>query len=77
MSNCLFFALMLYYRRHRRGKYGYVISRKSNYGWFPHFMYQRIKWNGSMSQVGYVPKNPKYKRLPPPVFRGKVKWGDE
>ncbi len=75
-SNCLFFALRLYYRRKRKGKHGYVISRQSNYGWFPHFMYQ-YTYRGRLKQVGYIPKNPKVKFLPPPLFSGKIKFGDQ
>lgn len=76
-SNCLFFALRLFYRRKGRGKRGYVISRRSNYGWFPHFMYARPRKCGRYQIVGYIPLNPKFKKLPPPIFRGKVKWGDQ
>lgn len=75
-TNCLFFALALYYRRLRKNKRGYVVSRRSFYGWFPHFMYSRRRRDGTCQIVGYVPCNPKIKRLPPPMFRGRVQWGD-
>lgn len=75
-TNCLFFALALYYRRLHKNKRGYVVSRKSFYGWFPHFMYSRRRRDGTCQVVGYVPSDPKIKRLPPPMFRGHVQWGD-
>lgn len=75
-TNCLFFALKIYYRRKLKGKHGYIISRRSYYGWFPHFMYARIRKCGKCQIVGYVPLNPKHKRIPPPMFKGRVKWGD-
>lgn len=75
-SNCIFFALKLYYRRLAKGKHGYLISRRSHFGWFPHYMYGRKRKDGTCQIVGYVPLNPKLKRLPPPIFRGYVKWGD-
>lgn len=75
-SNCFFFALRLYYRRLRKKKTGYLISRRSHYGWFPHFMYVRVRRNKKLQVVGYVPKDPKLKTCPPPIFDGKVKWGE-
>lgn len=75
-SNCLIFGLVLYYRRYRKGKQGYLISRRSHWGWFPHFMYCRIRVDGSLQLVGYSPISPTRHRLPPPVFKGRVKWGD-
>lgn len=75
-SNCLLFALRLYYRRKRKGRHGYVTSRESFYGWFPHFMYARFRTDMTIQLVGYVPLNPVMKMLPPPLFRGRVQWGD-
>mgnify|MGYP007122342835 CR=1 FL=1 len=76
-SNCFFFALALYYRRKLSGRHGYIISRRSHWGWFPHFMYARYRLDKTIQMVGYIPKNPRHKRLPPPIFHGKIKWGDQ
>ena len=76
-SNCLFFALRLYYRRRSKGKKGFVISRQSKYYPGPHFMYVRIRKDGKYQMVGYVPKYPRKRLLPPPIFDGRVQWGDD
>ena len=75
-TNCLFFALRLYIRRRRKGKKGYILARISKYYPGPHFMYVRIRPNDRCQIVGYVPKYPKKRLLPPPVFDGRVEWGD-
>lgn len=76
-SNCLVFALMLYYRRRRKGKKGFVISRQSKYYKGPHFMYARMRENKTAQLVGFVPKYPKQRTFPPPFFEGKIVWGDD
>lgn len=76
-TNCLFFAIKLYYRRRRKGKKGFVIARLSKYYPGPHFMYARMCKNGVSQIVGYVPKHPRTRLIPPPIFEGKVKWGDD
>lgn len=76
-SNCLFFALRLYYRRRSKGRKGFVISRHSKYYPGPHFMYVRIRQTGEYQIVGYVPKYPVHRLFPPPMFDGKVQWGDD
>lgn len=68
-SNCLFFALALFWRRRWRG---YIAIRKSHWGNFPHFLYEEGR-----HKVGYVPIDPRVKTCPPPLFRGRVRWGDE
>lgn len=68
-SNCLFFVLKIYFKRKFRGK---IRIRKSRWGYFPHFLYIERK-----HIVQYTPINPKLKICPPPVFKGKVKWGDK
>ena len=71
-TNCLFWAVSMWVRR---GFIGYVQMRKSMWGPFPHFLYEE-KRNGKLRQISYVPVNPKHKKLPPPFFNGKVRWGD-
>lgn len=80
-SNCLVFALLLYRRRVRRGVYrGYVQVRWSHWGSFPHFLYAERRavagWFKPMRMVSYVPQDPRHKTCPPPVFKGRVRWGD-
>lgn len=73
-SNCIIFALKLYFRRLRKGEFGYIAVRRSRLGKGPHFLYvdpKRKHW------ISFVPLDPKHKTLPPPLFKGKVKWGDE
>lgn len=76
-SNCLFFAMRLYLRRRRKGKKGFLSSRLSKYYPGPHFMYIRVRPSGNHQIVGYVPKYPKHRLIPPPLFEGKVVWGDD
>ncbi len=91
-SNCLFFAVALYccrcfgYRRRRKnGKLsakkkvlheGYLAIRQSRWGPFPHLLYGELRISGHMRIVSYVPHNPKHKPIPPPLFAGRIKWGD-
>lgn len=70
-SNCLFWAVAMWIRRKRKGKAGYLVMRKSRYGAFPHFLYME---RGKL--YSFVPRDPKHKSLPPPVFKGRSKFGD-
>lgn len=72
-SNCLAFALAMYWRRARKGERGYLVIRQSKYGYFPHFLYLT---RNRRHLVSFCPVNPKKKILPPPVFRGRLTWGD-
>lgn len=76
-SNCLFFAIRLYCRRRRCGRRGFIVARCSKYYPGPHFMYARLRRDRSLQVVGFVPRYPKDRLLPPPLFDGIVKWGDE
>lgn len=69
LTNCAIFAFRLFFRR---GGIGYIGIRSSHWGRFPHFFYAERH-----HIVQYVPLNPKLKTCPPPVFRGRVKWGGE
>lgn len=68
-SNCLFFALILLWRRRKHR--GYIMFRKSNWGHFPHALYHERH-----HVISYVPRDPHKHLCPPPFFRGRVKWGD-
>ena len=66
-NNCLFWALAKW------AKYGgYLMIRRSRWGWFPHFLHMDREGNIE----SFVPDDPRKKACPPPVFRGSVKKGD-
>lgn len=70
-SNCLLWAVAMKWRRWCKGKKGRIRYRQSYYGWFPHFLYiERHR------TVSYVPIDPKHKTCPPPIFMGRVRYGD-
>lgn len=75
MTNCLFFALALYWRRKAKGKRCYIAMRPSDLGWTPHFLFFELR-GGGYRVVSFKPHNSKYKALPPPVFPGRAAWGD-
>ena len=66
-SNCLVFALARWVSRG-----GYLVVRKSRWGPFPHFL-----WSPDLKRVEqYVPAEPKKRVIPPLIFKGYVKHGD-
>jgi hypothetical protein len=71
-SNCLLFCFALYRRRAKRGDAGYIVIRRSRHGPFPHFLYL----HRGRRLVSLCPLNPTKRILPPPLFSGRVKWGD-
>lgn len=78
-SNCLFFAFALAARRRKKyGKgAGYISTRWSYWGPFPHFLYTyRGTRTNTIRMVAYVPLDPRKRRFPPPYFLGQVRWGD-
>ena len=75
MTNCLFFALALYWRRRGRAGEHYLMMRRSRLGWTPHFLYAELR-HGRLRIISYKPDNSAFKAIPPPVFAGRAKWGD-
>lgn len=76
-SNCLFFALALYWRRRSSGHEGYIVIRRSRLAIkAPHVMYAEKRADGSLRVVGFVPQNGRRKKFPPPLFKGVSRWGD-
>ena len=73
MSNCLLWALSMYWRR--RGRKRYVVLRRSLWGPFPHVLYAEAR-PGGLRLIGYIPKQPVKRLIPPPLFAGRVHWGD-
>lgn len=75
-SNCIMFALRLYWRRRKRGDEVYIAVRRSRWGLFPHVLIMRRCQDGRFRAVSYKPLNPKERKIPPPLFKGSSKWGD-
>ncbi len=91
-SNCLFFAVSLYWRRwlaSRRVRIDgerYFIAwragprrlliRASRLGSALPHILYAERRGGRLHVVHYVPNDPKVKVLPPPLFRGHIKRGD-
>jgi len=75
-SNCVIFAVLLYLRRRKQGVKCYVAWRRSYWGPFPHFLYAEPKTR-KVRFISYIPTNPRHKKCPPPLFTGRVKWGDD
>jgi hypothetical protein len=69
MSNCLIFALHHWFHCG-----GYLIVRKSHYGWWPHFA-----WSKDFQQFEqFTPVTPNHtRRFPPLLFRGRIKVSPE
>lgn len=75
-SNCLFFALALYRRRRKRGDEVYLAMRRSRWGPFPHVLLMRRCRDGRFRAVSYKPTDAREKKVPPPLFKGRSRWGD-
>lgn len=75
MSNCVIWAYAMWLRRRANGFKGRVYWRRSDWGWFPHCLYGETI-NGKLRMVSYKPMSPTMRLLPPPLFRGRVCWGD-
>ena len=75
-SNCIVFAVALYWRRREKGKEGYLMIRRSRMGAFPHCLYAETRLNGTMRIVSFKPSHPSARKMPPPLFEGGSRWGD-
>lgn len=75
-SNCILFALALYWRRRKKGREGYIMFRRSRMGPFFHALYAEVRRCGTLRIVSFKPLHPKEKKLPPPLFTGASRWGD-
>lgn len=63
-GNCLCYALSKWFHEG-----GYIVVRKSKFGWWPHFLWSKDL--RTFEQFG--PPSPRSRILPPPIFRGRVK----
>lgn len=75
-SNCIIYALALVRRLRRKGYRVYTSWRRSDWGPFPHFLVFRKRKTGTMQVVSYKPVDAKRRVFPPPLFKGKPKFGD-
>lgn len=87
-SNCILFTCALSWRRSRKLRRdrrrnpalkrprAYFIVRWSDFGLFPHVLYGRESKCGRVRVVSYKPTNPRKRLVRPPLFEGRVKWGD-
>ena len=76
-SNCIIWAITMYYRRRSRGVKGYIKIRRSHFGPFPHVLYEEPRTSGTSRVVSYKPTAPVHSAIPPPLFVGSVRWGDK
>ena len=82
LSNCIIWAFLLIRRLQRKGYRVYRMKRKSDWGNFSHHLvgihrvYDPAEIRGRVRVVSYKPTNPKKRLVPPPLFPGKVRWGD-
>lgn len=75
MTNCLFFAVALFWRRRGTGNRRYLAIRWSDSGRFPHFLYAELR-RGQWRVISYKPISPSPRTCPPMIFRGRACWGD-
>lgn len=76
-SNCLIFAWLLYRRRAKKGREGYLVIRRSRLAAkSPHALYAERRSDGTLRVVSYKPLAPVERKVPPPLFRGRSRWGD-
>jgi len=75
-SNCIVFAVRLWWRRRHAGRRSYVALRRSDWGRFPHACFVERLASGRLRMIGYKPIDPRRRAVPPPCFRGWVHWGD-
>lgn len=81
LSNCIIWAFLLHRRLSRKGRRIYKMKRKSDWGNFSHHLVGigRPGRNGQDDRVrvvSYKPTSPRKRLVPPPLFAGRVKWGD-
>lgn len=70
MSNCLVYALRRWIRDG-----GYLIVRRSRWGWWPHFLWAPTL--GDLEVEQYAPRQSQRRLCPPLLFRGRVKVGTD
>lgn len=77
-TNCVVWACLLWWRRHRLGREGYVLMRRSRLAKNSlHALYAERRRDGTLRVVSYVPVDPVRRWFPPLRFTGRVEWGDE
>jgi hypothetical protein len=74
-SNCIAFAVAFCWRRRHKRDWYFAI-RMSRHGPFIHALCGRRTRDGKIRVVSYIPRYPKQRWIPPPLFDGFTKWGD-
>jgi len=71
-SNCLLWSIKTWLKEG-----GYILIRKSNFYFGPHFLHGKIDPETKEFKIKhFVPKNPKSKITPPFLFDGEIKDHD-
>ena len=81
LSNCIIWAFLMRRKLARKGHRIYKMKRKSDWGNFQHHLVGigrpgRNGQDGRVRVVSYKPTDPRKRLVPPPLFPGKVRWGD-
>lgn len=75
-SNCIVYAVAIYFRRRSKGHEGYIALRRSRWGPFPHLLYVERRKTGTWRLVSYKPRDPTPHCCPPIMFDGKPRMDD-
>lgn len=79
-TNCVAWAIALWWRRRKTAPKGarvyFPIARWSDWGPFWHVLYTERSRHGRVWVVSYKPSGPRKRKLPPPLFVGRVVFGD-
>lgn len=76
LTNCWLYARALYKRLKRKGRRVYRVSRWSDWGPFKHYLVAQLLPSGRARLISYKPCDPRKRVIPPPLFKGRVAWGD-
>lgn len=71
MSNCLIFAFEKWFKRG-----GYLVIRKSRYGWWPHFIYCSDLKNAEIEHYVPIKRDLENKYVDKLFFKGIIKKDD-
>ena len=78
-SNCLFWAIAAWWRLRRSKTFRRRVhfdARTSDYTYVPHFGLMLECRDGRFRYVSFKPIDPRRKIIPPPLFHGRMRWGD-
>lgn len=78
-SNCWIAAKLLYWRLLASGREAYFSQRRTRLGKRIRFKHYLVMWrlpSGYVHTVSFKPLQRIRRLLPPPLFRGRITWGD-